>query len=140
MSLIGIIVISIALGMGLGYDLTTFIDTTSLIITLGGAISLLLFSGINVKAMFKGVFAKNMTADELRAGARGWEFFGIYTLVVGALGTLIGLVLMLQHIDDPTSLLPATAVCLLTHVYGFGLASFISMPLRKKLETAASVV
>ena len=140
MSLIGLIVIFIALGVGIAGDLTTLINQTALFVTLGGAIGLLLFSGTNVSAMFKGAFAKNTTADELRAGARGWELFGIYALVAGAVGTLIGLVLILAYMDDPAALLPSMAVCLLTHVYGFGLAFLISMPLRKKLETAASAV
>ena len=140
MSIIGLLVVFISLGVGIAGEATTLIDNTSLFITFGGAIGLLLFSGTNISAMFKGAFSNNATADELRAGARGWELFGIYALVAGAIGTLIGLVLMLASITDPAALLPAMAICLLTQVYGFGLALLISMPLRKKLEIAASAV
>ena len=73
MSLIGLIVIFIALGVGIAGEATTLIAQTSLFITFGGAIGLLLFSGTNISAMFKGAFAKNATADELRAGARGFD-------------------------------------------------------------------
>ena len=138
MSIIGLLVIFIALGFGLAGDLTKFIDITSLFMTLGGTIGLLLFSGTNIGAMFKGAFTNNATGDELRAGARGWEFLGIYALVAGAMGTLIVMVLMLAYMDDPAAIGPAMAICLLTHAYGFGLAFMISIPLRTKLEAAAS--
>jgi flagellar motor component MotA len=140
MSIIGLLVVFISLGVGIAGEATTLIDNTSLFITFGGAIGLLLFSGTNISAMFKGAFSNNATADELRAGARGWELFGIYALVAGAIGTLIGLVIMLALMDDPAAVPPAMAICLLTHVYGFGLALLISMPLRKKLEISASAV
>ena len=136
MSVVGLIIIVLALGIGLGSNLAIVIDIPSALISLGGAIALLLFSGANTGAMFKGVFASDATADELRAGARGWEFFGIYALVAGAIGTLIGLVIMLKNMDDPAAIGPGMALGLLTHCYGFVLAFLISMPLRKKLEGA----
>ena len=127
MSLVGLILIGLGLNLG-----ATIIDVRSAIITLGGAFALLLVSGVNIGAMFKGVFSSAATA-----GARGWELCGIYALIAGAIGTLIGLVIMLKNMDDPAAIGPGMALSMLTSFYGFVLAFLISMPLRKKLTAAA---
>ena len=129
MSLVELILIGLGLNLG-----ATIIDVPSAIITLGGAFALLLVSGANIGAMFKGVFSSAATA-----GARGWELCGIYALIAGAIGTLIGLVIMLKNMDDPAAIGPGMALSMLTSFYGFVLAFLISMPLRKKL-TAGRIV
>ncbi len=50
------------------------------------------------------------------------------------IGTLIGLVNMLQNLEDPASIGPAMAVALLTTFYGAVLANVVFLPLSKKLE------
>ena len=52
----------------------------------------------------------------------------------GMIGTLIGLVQMLQNLSDPSSIGPAMAVALLTTMYGAVLANVVFLPLAKKLE------
>ena len=52
----------------------------------------------------------------------------------GMVGTLIGLVIMLLSLDDPSSIGPAMAVALLTTFYGALWANFILMPAASKLE------
>ncbi len=52
----------------------------------------------------------------------------------GMIGTLIGLVQMLQNLNDPSAIGPAMAVALLTTFYGSVLANVIFLPLAKKLE------
>jgi len=52
----------------------------------------------------------------------------------GMIGTLIGLVQMLQKLDDPSSIGPAMAVALLTTFYGAVLANVLFIPIAKKLE------
>ena len=53
---------------------------------------------------------------------------------LGLIGTLIGLVLMLQNMDDPSSIGPAMAVALLTTFYGAILANIVFTPLAGKLK------
>ena len=53
---------------------------------------------------------------------------------LGLIGTLIGLVLMLQNMDDPSSIGPAMAVALLTTFYGAIMANLIFTPLAGKLK------
>ncbi len=52
----------------------------------------------------------------------------------GMIGTLIGLVQMLQALDDPAAIGPGMAVALLTTLYGAILAFLIFGPIAKKLE------
>ena len=59
---------------------------------------------------------------------------GSYAPAMGLIGTLIGLVQMLQNLSDPNSIGPAMAVALLTTFYGAILANVIFMPIRGKLE------
>lgn len=52
----------------------------------------------------------------------------------GMIGTLIGLVLLLKNLDDPSTIGPSMAVAILTTMYGSILANFICNPIAKKLE------
>ena len=52
----------------------------------------------------------------------------------GMLGTLVGLVLLLQNLDDPSMIGPAMAIALITTFYGSLFANVIFSPAKKKLE------
>lgn len=53
---------------------------------------------------------------------------------MGLVGTLIGLVIMLGSLDDPSSIGPAMAIALLTTMYGAVMANMVFNPLAAKLE------
>jgi len=53
---------------------------------------------------------------------------------MGLIGTLVGLVQMLSHLDDPTKIGPAMAIALLTTFYGATLSYMVFSPLASKLE------
>lgn len=53
---------------------------------------------------------------------------------MGMIGTLVGLVAMLNNMEDPKSIGPAMAVALLTTLYGAMLANMVAMPIADKLE------
>ena len=57
-----------------------------------------------------------------------------YAPAMGMVGTLIGLVQMLQTMDDPSKIGPAMAVALLTTFYGAVLANVIFAPMAGKLK------
>src|SRR5690625_1893126 len=63
------------------------------------------------------------------------EKAGEYAPAWGMLGTLVGLILMLQNLDDPTTLGPSMAVALLTTFYGSLLANLVFLPMAGKLES-----
>ena len=63
-----------------------------------------------------------------------WENLGAMGPAWGMIGTLIGLVNMLQNMSDPSSIGPAMAVALLTTLYGSLLANWICAPVGAKLK------
>ena len=56
----------------------------------------------------------------------------------GMIGTLIGLVQMLQTMDDPSTIGPAMAVALLTTFYGALIANVVFLPISGKLRNRSS--
>ena len=52
----------------------------------------------------------------------------------GMIGTLLGLVLMLQNMSDPSSIGPSMAVALITTFYGSVLANWFCYPAENKLK------
>ncbi|MDD4698848.1 MAG: MotA/TolQ/ExbB proton channel family protein [Oscillospiraceae bacterium] len=58
-----------------------------------------------------------------------------YAPAFGMIGTLVGLINMLKHLDDPDSLGPSMSIALVTTFYGSVLANVIFLPLAGKLKT-----
>ncbi|MCF6289652.1 MAG: MotA/TolQ/ExbB proton channel family protein [Desulfobacterales bacterium] len=67
-------------------------------------------------------------------GADIFVAMGTYAPAMGMIGTLIGLVQMLQTMNDPSTIGPAMAVALLTTFYGAIIANVICMPIAGKLR------
>lgn len=63
-----------------------------------------------------------------------WDTLGSMGPAWGMIGTLVGLVDMLYHMEDPASLGPAMAVALITTLYGSLLANWICIPVSNKLK------
>lgn len=68
-------------------------------------------------------------------GADIFAAMGTYAPALGMIGTVIGLVQMLQSMDDPGSIGPAMAVALITTFYGAVLANLVFNPISGKLRT-----
>lgn len=64
-----------------------------------------------------------------------FEFLASQGPAWGMIGTLIGLILMLLKMDDPSALGPAMAVALITTFYGSLLANFFCTPFATKMKT-----
>jgi chemotaxis protein MotA len=67
-------------------------------------------------------------------GANIFISLGTISPAMGMVGTLIGLVQMLQTMDDPSAIGPAMAVALLTTFYGAVLANVMFLPMAGKLR------
>lgn len=67
-------------------------------------------------------------------GAELFTTMGTFAPALGMIGTLIGLVQMLQSMDDPSSIGPAMAVALLTTFYGSLMANLVCIPIAGKLK------
>jgi chemotaxis protein MotA len=60
---------------------------------------------------------------------------GSYAPAFGMIGTLIGLIIMLTNMSDPSKIGPGMAVAIITTFYGAVLANLIFLPLAGKLKT-----
>jgi chemotaxis protein MotA len=68
-------------------------------------------------------------------GAAILNTFGSFAPAMGMIGTVIGLVQMLQTMSDPASIGPAMAVALITTFYGAVMANLVFIPMAGKLKT-----
>lgn len=71
-------------------------------------------------------------------GQNIFKFAGATAPSMGMIGTLIGLVQMLQALDDPAAIGPAMAVALLTTMYGAIVAFVICNPIAEKLKVRSA--
>ena len=72
------------------------------------------------------------------AGKRIMDQMGAFAPAFGMIGTLVGLVQMLQDMSDPSSIGSGMAVALLTTLYGAVAANVLFIPLSGKLEMVAN--
>lgn len=84
---------------------------------------------------------KNIMETELtfieerhRQGQDLFRSMGASAPAFGMIGTLIGLINMLKHLDDPSTLGPSMAVALVTTFYGSVLANLFFNPTAEKLK------
>ncbi|MBU3949182.1 MAG: MotA/TolQ/ExbB proton channel family protein [Proteobacteria bacterium] len=70
-----------------------------------------------------------------RLGAEIFTTMGTYAPALGMIGTLIGLIQMLQSMDDPGKIGPSMSVALITTFYGAIMANIICLPIAGKLRT-----
>ncbi|MFZ4712268.1 MAG: motility protein A [Bacteriovoracaceae bacterium] len=73
-------------------------------------------------------------ADRHGLGIEILEGMGADGPAFGMIGTLIGLVQMLQNMSDPSAIGPAMAVALLTTMYGSVIANVFTIPVAQKLK------
>ena len=62
-----------------------------------------------------------------------FETLGKYAPAFGMLGTIMGLIIMLQNMSDPEALGPGMALALITTFYGSLLANVLFLPVADKL-------
>jgi len=74
-------------------------------------------------------------ADRHSLGADMFTALGTYAPSMGMIGTLVGLVLMLQNMSDPSSIGPSMSIALLTTFYGALMANILFLPMSGKLKT-----
>ncbi|MET4026505.1 chemotaxis protein MotA [Marinobacter sp. MBR-99] len=77
------------------------------------------------------------TTERYEVAERVFRGIGESAPAIGMLGTLVGLVQMLNTLDDPSSIGPAMAIALLTTLYGAFIAQLIALPLADKLQLKA---
>jgi chemotaxis protein MotA len=76
--------------------------------------------------------------DRHKLGAEIFTTLGTFAPALGMIGTLIGLVQMLQTMEDPSTIGPSMAVALLTTFYGALMANILFLPIAGKLKNRSS--
>lgn len=82
---------------------------------------------------------RDLYLERLEEGARIYKAMGDSAPAFGMIGTLVGLVQMLQTMDDPSTIGPAMAVALLTTLYGALVANVVCLPIFEKLNAKLKV-
>ncbi|MBQ9438836.1 MAG: MotA/TolQ/ExbB proton channel family protein [Lachnospiraceae bacterium] len=86
--------------------------------------------------LVRGILETEMinTEDRHKGMIGFWDTVAAMGPAWGMIGTLIGLVNMLQNLSDPSSIGPSMAVALITTLYGSLLANWICAPVAGKLK------
>ncbi len=93
-----------------------------------------LMDGLSIP-MVKNTMLKELYQADARheSGRQIFQSLSEVAPAMGMIGTLIGLVRMLAHLDDPSKVGPAMAVALLTTLYGAMLGYMVAKPIASKL-------
>lgn len=86
--------------------------------------------------LVRGILETELDSIETRHKNRisFWETVAAMGPAWGMIGTLVGLVIMLYHMSDPSTLGPSMAVALITTFYGSILANWLCTPVANKLK------
>lgn len=86
--------------------------------------------------LVRGILETELNSIDERHKTRSgfWDKFGSMGPAWGMIGTLVGLICMLQNMSDPTSIGPKMGVALITTFYGSMLANWICTPCSNKLQ------
>ncbi len=80
---------------------------------------------------------RDLDYERIHHGHVIFKAFGEAAPGMGMVGTLIGLVSMFGHMDDPKKIGPGMAIALLTTLYGAVLANVVMLPIADKLAGRA---
>lgn len=72
-------------------------------------------------------------AERHEANKGLFDAMGKYSPAFGMIGTLVGLVVMLKNMDDPSAIGPGMAVAILTTLYGAIIANCMALPMSDRL-------
>ncbi|MCM1325464.1 MAG: motility protein A [Bacteroidales bacterium] len=91
--------------------------------------------------LVRGIMETEMVCidDRHKSLAGFWETLAAMGPAWGMVGTLVGLVDMLYHMDDASAIGPAMAVALITTLYGSLLANWVCTPTSNKLKYDNSI-
>jgi chemotaxis protein MotA len=82
------------------------------------------------------ILAEDMviTKRKLKDGAAVYEDMGEACPAFGMIGTVLGLIVIMANLSDPSKIGPGLAVALVTTLYGAGFANMFFIPIAKKLK------
>ncbi|MEE9281132.1 MAG: flagellar motor protein [Myxococcota bacterium] len=94
-----------------------------------------LIDGYDALALRSMLEARIDYEEECRTpGPRFFEAAGGYAPTIGILGAVIGLIQVMEHLDDPSQLGPGIAVAFVSTIYGVASANLVFLPFAEKLK------
>jgi chemotaxis protein MotA len=75
-----------------------------------------------------------LEAEEGGVTAKFWGDFGALCPTVGVLGAVLGLIHVMENLDDPAALGPGIATAFVATVYGVGVANLVALPISNKIK------
>lgn len=81
---------------------------------------------------------RDLDYERLEEAHKLFKFMGDAAPGMGMVGTIIGLVSMFSHMDDPKKIGPGMAIALLTTLYGAVVANVVALPISDKLSIKAA--
>ena len=72
--------------------------------------------------------------EDVKAGAKFWENWGAFCPTVGVLGAVLGLIHVMNVLDQPELIGPGIATAFIATVYGVGYANIVALPFAFKLK------
>lgn len=90
----------------------------------------------NTAAEVRSALIFELESEEHRdlEACRVFESLGGYSPTIGILGTVLGLIHVMDHLSDPTQLGAGIAVAFVATIYGVGFANLIFLPISHKLR------
>lgn len=72
------------------------------------------------------------------SGAKVFEGMGVYAPTLGIIGAVLGLMAVMQNLEDPSKLGAGIAAAFTATIYGIGLANLLMLPAAAKLKEIAN--
>ena len=114
-----IIVFAIVAAIFAGGDILAFIDVPSILVVIGPVIASI--SAKHGLEGFKELFREGENQSKIL------HTMGVTGIIAGAIGTMIGWVIILGNLSDKSALGPALAISLLTLLYGLLIFLFTTL-------------
>lgn len=85
-----------------------------------------------VKSMMENQLSR--LEEKVNSAAKVWESFGGYTPTLGIVGAVLGLIQVMQNLNDPSKLGAGIAVAFVATIYGLIAANMFFIPFASKLK------
>lgn len=78
--------------------------------------------------------------EDLEVSGKVWEGAGGYSPTIGIIGAVLGLIFVMQSLDNPEQIGSGIAVAFIATVYGVGFANLMFIPLGTKIKRKAGMI